>query len=91
MKIDYEYYASNEAERRFDDQIRSAVMEDGSKADMALYIQNQAILSMLRKMMPNIKCYHTLEGCMGWVEKEHKYMLFASEADYLDYIKEDSK
>ena len=42
------YYAANAEERRFDDQIRTAVRKHGSKADMALYIQNQEILSILR-------------------------------------------
>lgn len=44
------YYAADVSERRFDDQIRKIVKKNGSKADMALYIQNQEILSMLRAM-----------------------------------------
>ena len=33
-----------------------------------------------------MKGYHTQSGYMGYVPSEKCYMLFASEADYIDYI-----
>lgn len=50
MRYTFKYYARNEKEKKFDDRIRDAVCTEGSKADMALYIQNQAILNMIRRM-----------------------------------------
>lgn len=44
------YYARHEREKEFDDSIRDAVKSANDKALMALYVQNQAILNMLRKM-----------------------------------------
>ena len=44
------YYARSEADKRFDDQIRSNVKKGGDKAMMALYLQNQEILNLLRRM-----------------------------------------
>jgi hypothetical protein len=43
------YYARNDVDVKFDNWVRSNVM-DGSKAEMALYVQNQEILSMLRRI-----------------------------------------
>ncbi len=45
-----EYYAQSEKEKEFDSEIRKAVHHTGSRAEMALYIQNQTILNMLRHM-----------------------------------------
>lgn len=42
------YYARNKAEKGFDHEMREKVRRNGTKAEMALYIQNQAILNMLR-------------------------------------------
>ena len=36
--------------------------------------------------MGEIKGYNTADGYVGWVSKEHKWILFASERDYLDYV-----
>ena len=44
------YYARNEQDKIFDTQIRAAMHKDASKAQMALYIQNQEILNLLRKL-----------------------------------------
>ena len=54
MRYTCKYYAGNEKEKKFDDWIRDAVRMEGSKADMALYIQNQAILNMLRRMRDSV-------------------------------------
>ncbi len=35
-----------------------------------------------------VKGYAVHDGYMGYVEVYHKYMLFASEGDYLDYIED---
>lgn len=50
MRYIFKYYARNEKEKKFDDWIRDIVRIEGSKADMALYIQNQAILNAIRRM-----------------------------------------
>lgn len=42
------YYARNAEEKAFDNEMRSKVYENGTKAEMILYIQNQTILNMLR-------------------------------------------
>ena len=42
------YYARHAEEKAFDDEMRSKVYENGTKAEMILYIQNQTILNMLR-------------------------------------------
>lgn len=34
------------------------------------------------------KGYYIDCGYLGWVEVYHRYVLFASEADYLEYISE---
>lgn len=44
------YYARNEEEEKFDMCVRDIVRSRGNIADMALYIQNQAILSELRRI-----------------------------------------
>lgn len=36
--------------------------------------------------MPRTKGYFTEKGYMGWVEWKHKFMLFACEKDYLEYV-----
>ena len=33
-----------------------------------------------------IKGYYVGYGYMGWIEEEHRYMLFLSEEEYLDYV-----
>lgn len=48
------YYARNEEERNVDNTIRDAVRSKGNKSDMALYIQNQMILSALRRIEDDI-------------------------------------
>lgn len=37
------------------------------------------------------KGYFVASGYMGWIESEHRFMLFATEADYLDYISENDE
>lgn len=49
------YYARNEEERSFDREIRSKVYDCGTKSEMALYIQGQAILNLLRHIEDEIK------------------------------------
>ena len=44
------YYARSEEEEKFDTCVREIVRTRGDIADMALYIQNQAILSELRRI-----------------------------------------
>lgn len=48
------YYARNEEERNVDNTTRDAVRSKGNKSDMALYIQNQMILSALRRIEDDI-------------------------------------
>ena len=36
-----------------------------------------------------MKGYNTFEGYMGWIPSENRYMLFASERDYIDYMTEE--
>lgn len=50
MGDNIKYYARSEQEKEFDDEIRNAVYNDGTKAEMALYIQNQEILNLLRQI-----------------------------------------
>jgi len=54
MQKTFEYYARNEEEKRFDDQIRSVVYDKGTKTEMAIYLQNQTILNMLRHIEDEI-------------------------------------
>lgn len=44
------YYARSEEEEKFDTCVREIVRTRGDIADMALYIQNQSILSELRRI-----------------------------------------
>lgn len=44
------YYARNEVERNFDKDIRTVVLADGSEVEKALFVQNQVILSTLRRI-----------------------------------------
>lgn len=48
--MQHKYYARTEEERAFDNGLRQKVQEEGTDVEMALYIQNQSILSMLRRM-----------------------------------------
>ena len=85
LKTTFEYYAGNDAERKFDNQIRNTVYNEGNKVDMALYLQNQAILNMLRQQRDKPKKGYVIDtGYMGLVDGEYK--LFATEGDYLDFI-----
>lgn len=34
------------------------------------------------------KGFYVAGGYMGWIEKENRYRLFATEAEYRDYISE---
>ena len=36
-----------------------------------------------------VKGYLVGSGYFGWVEQQHKYMLFATEKEYHEYISED--
>ena len=47
-RMDFGYYARNEKERGFDDWVRQRVLDSGDRALMALYVQNQEILNLLR-------------------------------------------
>lgn len=49
-KFKFGYYARSEEEEKFDACVREIVRARGDIADMALYIQNQAILSELRRI-----------------------------------------
>ena len=44
------YYARNKQELDFDNKIRDICHENGSKVEMALYLQGQDILSRLRRI-----------------------------------------
>ena len=44
------YYAEGMDEKRFDNAIKKAVLSSGSKAEVALYMQNQEILNQLRRL-----------------------------------------
>lgn len=44
------YFARNEKEKKFDDEIRDTLLRFGDKAQMALYLQNQMILNELRRL-----------------------------------------
>lgn len=33
-----------------------------------------------------LKGYNVSSGYMGWIEELNKYMLFASERDYIEYV-----
>lgn len=55
------YYVRNVAEKEFDDMIRSSVYHDGDKAQMALYLQNQTILNMLRHLDDVINKKHKIK------------------------------
>jgi len=79
-----DYYAGDDAEKAFDDQIRDTIIEEGNKVDMALYVQNQAILNLLRKQRDMPKGYPIQTGYMGLVDGE--YRLFATENDYREFI-----
>lgn len=81
--LSHEYYAGNEAEKKLDDQIRDTLIAEGNKVDMALFLQNQAILNMLRRFR-DCKGYPVAEGYMGFVNG--KYQLFATEGDYREFI-----
>lgn len=49
------YYARTDEERHFDDEIRSKIYSSGTKAEMALYIQGQEILNLLRRIDDEIE------------------------------------
>lgn len=36
-----------------------------------------------------MKGYNTSEGYFGWIPSENRYILFASEQDYIDYLTSD--
>ena len=38
-----------------------------------------------------VKGYNVHSGYMGWVEKLKKYILFASELDYIEYLMEEDE
>lgn len=40
-------------------------------------------------MPPNPKGYFTSEGYMGYIPEQNRYMLFASDSDYLEYLEEE--
>lgn len=44
------YFARNDAEKKFDDEIRETLLKFGTKTEMALYLQNQMILNELRRL-----------------------------------------
>ena len=80
------YYAGNEKEKKLDDQLREAVRASGGKAEMALFIQNQEILSMLRRQRDNVPYGYTISTGykgfvpgMGWIE-------FPTEEEYNEYL-----
>lgn len=54
MENSGKYYARTNEEKKFDSELREKIAESGSPSEMALYIQNQAILSMLRRLEETI-------------------------------------
>lgn len=44
------YYAGNDKEKQFDDDIRNTIKSGGDKDHMAIYVQQQEILNQLRRM-----------------------------------------
>lgn len=44
------YFARSNKERKIDDKIRDTLLKSGSKAEMALFLQNQMILNELRRL-----------------------------------------
>lgn len=82
------YYARNEYERKLDNQIREAVRGTGDKDKMAMFVQGQETLNLLRRIDDKLKGYPVPDGYMGWLDDHRQYRLFASEADYKDYISE---
>lgn len=59
MDNTFSYYARNDSEKEFDDWVRDTVMQNGNIAEHALYIQNQAILSMLRHIEDKLELSKT--------------------------------
>lgn len=53
------YFARNDEDREFDSTIRDSVAEDGGKISMAMYLQGQEQLNLLRELVVNQK---SLEG-----------------------------
>lgn len=49
------YYAEGVDEKRFDNAIRKAVFSGESKAEIALYMQNQEILNQLRQLNERLR------------------------------------
>lgn len=48
------YYARSKYEKDLDSNIRKIIIEDGDKTRMALYLQQQEILNILRKMRDGV-------------------------------------
>lgn len=65
MKNSGKYYARTDEEKKFDSELRDAIADSGSPSEMALYIQNQAILSMLRRLEETIDTME-LRGCKDY-------------------------
>lgn len=82
------YYAANDEERKLDSDRRRNVKESQDKALMSLFIQNQEILSMLRRQR-DMKGYNVGVGYMGYDPEDGKYRLFATEAEYRDWFVEE--
>lgn len=81
------YYASNSLEREMDSERRNAVRKADDKALMSIFIQNQEILSMLRRQR-DTKGYPVSSGYMGYDPESDKYILFATEGEYREYMEE---
>lgn len=81
------YYAANDEERKLDARRREKVKASGDAALMSMFIQNQEILSLLRRAR-DTKGYPVRSGYMGLDPESGKYMLFATEAEYREYMEE---
>lgn len=82
------YYARNEKEKEFDRRIRETAKSTNDPYKMAMYVQGQARLNILRRIEDMLKGYHVGSGYMGWIDSEKRYVLFATEEDYKDFIGE---
>jgi len=83
-----DYYARNDYERKMDTQIREAVRAKNDKALMAMYVQGQATLNLLRRIDDKLKGYPVDDGYMGWIEEFKCYRKFPTEGEYREFIAE---
>ena len=80
------YYARSYKEKEFDDRIRETAKSTQDPYKMAMYVQGQATLNLLRRIDDKLKGYPIQDGYMGWIDQNKRYRLFATEADYREFI-----